>query len=94
MKMQMYCIRDVKVNYRAPFLMHNEEEAKRACQFLVNNGDRQNELFLCPQDFELIRIGEFDDLTAVIDYNYEFVCNLAELKNHRTEVSDNAGEIV
>lgn len=86
MKVNLYSIKDIKVAHRAPMVMHNDEEAKRACQFAVNSGDKASELFLCPQDFELWRVGEYDDITGEIIPCHEFICNLSDLK--KSEVRD------
>lgn len=80
MKVKLYSIKDIKVAHRAPMVMHNDDEAKRACQFAVNSGDKNSELFLAPQDFELWCLGEYDDITGCIEPCHEFVCNLGDLK--------------
>lgn len=61
MKKPMYTITDrVSRTYWTPFAAHNDEDAKRAISNAVNQPS-DNDIFLHPEDFDLYRIGIFDD---------------------------------
>lgn len=60
----IYAIRDLKTNYGNPVCDMNDEAAKRGFMMAVEYG--QNELSKMPQDFELVKIGTFDEDTGEI----------------------------
>ncbi len=60
----IYAIRDLKTNYGNPVCDINDEAAKRGFMMAVEYG--QNELSKMPQDFELVKIGAFDEDTGEI----------------------------
>lgn len=60
----IYAIRDLKTNYGNPVCDMNDESAKRGFMMAVEYG--QNELSKMPQDFELVKIGTFDEDTGEI----------------------------
>ena len=60
----IYAIRDLKTNYGNPVCDINDESAKRGFMMAVEYG--QNELSKMPQDFELVKIGTFDEDTGEI----------------------------
>lgn len=60
----IYAIRDLKTNYGNPVCDINDEAAKRGFMMAVEYG--QNELSKMPQDFELVKIGIFDEDTGEI----------------------------
>lgn len=91
MIVKIYALKDIKVAFKSPVVMHNDEEMKRACSFIVNSGDKQNEICLCPQDYELWCLGDYDDVTGHIIPEPRFICNLLELKQNNGGV-ENAGE--
>lgn len=65
---QIYSIYDKKASfYLTPFVMHNDEEAVRA---LVTTMASAPELPLAtnPEDYQLAKIGNFDDSTSEIEY--------------------------
>lgn len=60
----IYAIRDLKTNYGNPVCDINDEAAKRGFMMAVEYG--QNELSKMPQDFELVKIGTFNEDTGEI----------------------------
>lgn len=60
----IYAIRDLKTNYGNPVCDINDDAAKRGFLMAVEYG--QNELSKMPQDFELVKLGTFDEDTGEI----------------------------
>lgn len=60
--MNIYSIRDLKTNYGTPVCDLNDESAKRGFMMALEYG--YNELSKVPQDFELVKIGTFDEDTG------------------------------
>lgn len=60
----IYCIRDLKVGYLTPMVDVNDQTAIR--NFGVATQHQESMMFAHPEDFELYKIGEFDDENAVI----------------------------
>lgn len=74
----LYAIKDTKTTFWSPFLHHNDLSATREFSSMVNSG---NDLVANNvQDFELWKLGEYDDVTGVIISKVEFVCNGASVK--------------
>lgn len=65
MKLKMYCIHDrVAEQYAPPFLMPNDNTATRAFVGLCT--DQDSRIAANPSDFNLYRVGEFDDESCVL----------------------------
>ena len=62
MKYGIYSVRDVLVGYNNPFLMVNDEVAKRA--FIQNTKGKPE-----ATDLELFKLGTFDDQTGKFEEN-------------------------
>lgn len=86
MKQSLFAIRDLKVcAYKPPFTARNEKEAQRmvadAARF---DGNRGNILADYPEDFDLMFVGEFDDLAGVlIPVQPECIINVKALVGQR-----------
>lgn len=63
MKLNIYAIKDTKVGFYNPWYQHNDESAKRAFGTVMKQEDLLKET---PGDFELWRVGEWDDTTGCI----------------------------
>lgn len=57
MVIPVYCIRDVKVGYAAPYVHTNNESAQRDFSYKLHNNEV---LGFSPSDYSLYRIGTFD----------------------------------
>lgn len=64
MMAEIYSIKDTKVGYAQPFILHNDQEAKRAFKGLIR--EEESNLHKWPQDYELWNIGQWDDELGVI----------------------------
>lgn len=74
MKLQIFTIFDKKaLVHLSPFYLHTKGEALRTLDDLVN--DVQSRVNKHPSDYQLFKIGEWDDLTGVTDSlpNPEFI---------------------
>ena len=62
---QVYSIQDVKVSmYYPPMLLKNDAEARRMLTDVV--ADSQTPVSKYPEDFRLMRLGEFDDNSGLL----------------------------
>lgn len=74
----LYAVKDTKTVFWKPFTHHNDLSAQREFSNLVNSG---NELVVSNvADFELWKLGEYDDVTGEIKSHVEFVCNGVAVK--------------
>lgn len=64
MKTIMYSIKDTKVGFAQPFVMHNEQEAIRAFKGLIR--EEGSNLHKWPQDYELWQVAEWDDAQGLV----------------------------
>ena len=72
MKQNLFSIKDtVSGLFCSPFIQTNESVAKRTFDFMLN--DQNNDLSKHPQDYQLYRVGFFDDETCVVESNVEFI---------------------
>ena len=79
--LKLYSIKDTKGGFSAPFLAQNDALAARNVKTVINSqkGSPEN---LYPEDFELWYIGEFDEITGIIQpAALDCVCRLATLKD-------------
>lgn len=79
MKIQYYCIRDIKSNtFNRPFGGLTVEQVKRSIYSSIAQGN--SEIAQFPEDFELYLIAEFDDKTGVITGQKPvMICNCREI---------------
>ena len=79
MKIQYYCIRDIKSNtFNRPFGGLTVEQVKRSIYASIAQGN--SEIAQFPEDFELYLIADFDDKTGVISgQNPVMICNCREI---------------
>lgn len=78
MKNNIYVIKDLKVGFRQPMFLANDEVAKRMLHITLKQ-DKTCELAQAPADFELWRIGSYDSDTGVVEGGLEFISTIAEL---------------
>lgn len=68
MKNQYYAIKDnVSELFMTPVLFQNENVAKRWFKDVINNESQNETIFNNPQDFELWKLGIYDNETGVIE---------------------------
>lgn len=74
MKINVYAIKDLNADYfMQPMFMRTDSEAKRAFEIAVSNSESFLSQF--PNQFDLYRIGTFDDSNASIVSCYKWLCN-------------------
>lgn len=61
---KIYSIKDTKGSFLEPMIAQNDAVATRNIRGIVNSG--KGLLAQYPEDFELWRIGEFDETTGII----------------------------
>lgn len=85
MKVNMYVIFDTKAKfYNKPFYLQNDNVALRAFTDLAN--DETTDVFKHPTDFQLYKVGTYDDVTATIVSNPPIhMANAHELKNNNIQ---------
>lgn len=66
MKKIIVTVQDLKSGYADPFIIDNDQLAVRMfrASFLDNN---KNIMSIYPEDFRLVKIGEYDSKTGLID---------------------------
>ena len=80
MKLKMYAVKDtVQGEMMNPFLLRNDEEAKRTFGVAVNSG-RDNNICIYYKDMQLYALGEYDTVTGEIASKVEFVCSGTDVK--------------
>lgn len=82
------CIKDCKVGFMSPIVRENENVAIRDFSIMVN-GDKDNMLSVCPNDFELYLLGTFDTNSGLLVSleTPKFLCRASDVK----EVGANNG---
>lgn len=73
----IYAIKDVKTAFWQPWVHHNDNSALREFSTMVNGDNVVGEH---PGDFELWKLGTYDDLTGAISPSLEFVVSASSLK--------------
>lgn len=77
MKINMYSIKDTKLGkYCQPFVAPNNEISKRILHSTIKAGN--NNIADYPEDFQLYKIGTFDEDTAELTTDTQFVANATE----------------
>lgn len=77
--MFIYAIKDVKVGFMSPVIRDNDELMKRDF-FNVFRDKTPNQFNMNPEDFELYRLGEYDQKTGAIVSNVEFLASALSQK--------------
>lgn len=83
----VYSIRDLKTTFGPLICDLNDEAARRGFFMAIEYG--QNELSKAPQDFELVRLGKFDEDTGelspcfleIIATGYEYILGKEKIDN-------------
>lgn len=76
----MYAVKDtVQGEMMNPFLLRNNEEAKRTFAQAVNTPGSHN-VAVYYKDMQLYKIGEFDSITGEIQSKVEYVCSGIDVK--------------
>lgn len=71
----LYAIKDEKaMNMYQPFLMNNDNLAIRGFQTLVNDHGK-SDISMYTADFDLFKLGTFNNETGEIISKVEFLCN-------------------
>lgn len=79
--LKLFSIRDIKVSsYMRPFCEINEINAVRGLKIVVN--DHNSQISHYPEDFELMELGTFDDVTGrmMLHDSPKFIINALTLK--------------
>lgn len=72
----VYAIKDVKLGYEAPFIRQNDSIAIREFHSAAKFAQSPNRFQECPQDYELWKLGTFNQETGVITSDVQYVTNL------------------
>lgn len=79
---QVYSIEDVKLNvFLPPMVLINDMAARRLFSDVAN--DSQTDVGRHPEDFRLVRLGDFNDNSGLLSplATPEFLCNAVEFVN-------------
>ena len=92
MKIQYYCIRDIKSNtFNRPFGGLTVEQVKRSIYASIAQGN--SEIAQFPEDFELYLIADFDDQTGIVTgQNPAMVCNCREIVSSYERLQSRGGK--
>lgn len=92
MKIQFYCIRDIKSNtFNRPFGGLTVEQVKRSIYSSIAQGN--SEIAQFPEDFEFYFIGEFDDQTGFITGQQPvMICNCREIVSSYERIQNRGGK--
>lgn len=69
--MKLYSIKDTKSKYMRPFEEVNDDMAIRTLKAISN--DKNTQIGMFPEDFELWSIGEFNETTAELTSEVKFL---------------------
>lgn len=77
MKINLYSVKDSKLGkFCQPFTAPNDEIAKRMLQSTIRAGG--NNIADYPEDFQLFKIGNYDEDTAELTTEQKFLANATE----------------
>lgn len=79
MKNKIYCVKDVLVGFKPPFVAPNDNFAVRMLSQLVNDTN-VNDIKINPKDYQLFYLGELDDQTGEVISDVKFLANAIDLK--------------
>lgn len=78
--MQLFCIRDVKATFQTPFVGINKNVVQRNIMNILKKNDQNDALTINPEDYQLFKVGEFDEETGkIVNADSEFICNVSDL---------------
>lgn len=80
MELKLYAIKDTKVAFKNPWTHHNDVTAVREIKAGIK--DQPIEII---QDWELWRVGSYDDKTGIIVPDLHHVANLIDLRGDKNE---------
>lgn len=78
MKTEIYAIKDTKVAFMAPYVQQNKDVALRNFKNAVN--DVNSTIYLNPEDYELWKLGTYNDVDGHIETDLMYIANGAEYK--------------
>ena len=80
--MELFVIKDVKSKFQTPFVGMNKAVVQRNIMNVLKKKDENDTLTVNPEDYQLFKIGEFDENTGkIVSTDQEFVCNVIDLAN-------------
>lgn len=92
MIMEYYAIKDSKVAFYNPFLMHNQAEAIRAFANLTK--DDRSEISKAPADYELWFVGRWDDSIGLMQTTGpQYITNGVEVNKNANVHTQNMEQI-
>lgn len=72
-KKNLYCIKDVKVGYLGIFEHTNDATAAREFSLMCRSNVEGNMIQRFPQDYELYRVGTFDDKEGSFENSLQYL---------------------
>lgn len=79
LKPGLYSVKDTKLGKMGlPFIAPNDDIAKRMLAETMQNNDTTISKY--PEDFQLFKLGEYDELTGELINNFNFLANATEFK--------------
>lgn len=76
MTVNVYAIKDVKIGFESPFIRVNDDVAIREFHSAAKFANNPNRFQECPADYELWRLGSYNQETGVITSDVQYVINL------------------
>ena len=85
MKLKIFAIKDIKAkNLCSVFLDKDVLAAKRQIGVVVNSNN-QSMYRVYPGEFQLLQLGSVDMVSGFVDYDFDEICVLDELKSIQLE---------
>lgn len=82
MKINLYSLKDTKLGkFCQPFTAPNDEIAKRMLNSTINAGG--NNIAEYPEDFQLFKLGHYEEDTGELTTENEFIANATEFKKEK-----------
>lgn len=79
--MGYYAIKDnLAERFLTPFICHNDNEAKRMFMTTVNDHDNMPIINENPQDYELYKIGTWDDNLGIMEKDFKKLADATAVK--------------
>lgn len=74
-----YSLKDIKLGkFGIPFVAPNDDIAKRMLAETMLAGDTTISKY--PEDFQLFKLGEYDEITGELENDFNFIANATEFK--------------
>lgn len=81
MEINLYAIKDCKMGkFNNPFTAENNDVAKRMLATTMLNKSIENGIYQFAEDYQLFKIGAYDNDTGELKTEVEFVANATEFK--------------